>query len=80
MPKTPKFPQWRPDKVCMPILSEEELEEVPFYIKAMDAQKIGAFCTTPYKKDKMEDIKDDGVVRTPSDHMGIIIDIGNRKN
>ena len=80
MPKTNQFSKWRPDKVCMPTLSEEKKEHMEYYIKAQDAQKIGAFSLEPYEQENMQLIAKDGVVRTPSDHMGLLVDICLKKN
>ena len=67
MPKTPKFPAWRPDKICMP--------KIAGHLKPVDVQKIGAFCVKPYQNDDLHAIEKDGVVRAPSDHMGLIVDL-----
>ena len=80
MPKTNKFNMWRPDKICMPTLSDERKLSMEYYLKAQDCQKIGAFSCPPYEKDDMHEIIKDGIVRAPSDHMGLIVDICLKKN
>ena len=35
--------------------------------------KVGEFTIKPYEGDKVEDVEKDGVVRTPSDHMGLLV-------
>ena len=46
MPKTLKFPKWRPDKICMPILSDQQKQGPHFQV--MDVQKVGWFCIPPF--------------------------------
>ena len=40
----------------------------------VNAQRIGWYGVTPYENEEPEKVKVDGIVRTPSDHMGLIID------
>ena len=80
MPQTHRFGKWRPDKICMPTLTDEQKSQFEYYFKAQDAQKIGAFSLAPYENDEMHEVAKDGIVRTPSDHMGLIVDIALKKN
>jgi len=41
----------------------------------MDAQKIGWFSIEPYLNDDPSLVSEDDIVRTPSDHMGLILDV-----
>lgn len=61
MPDTNKFAGWRPDRML--IKSENYRPE--------EIEIIGNFTVPPFESDKLEDIKNDGVVRTPSDHFGL---------
>ena len=74
MPKNRKFAKWRPDKICTKIIPKEG-ENEKYLIKPIDIQKIGAFAIQPYEDDEISEIEIDGIVRTPSDHMGLIIDV-----
>ena len=45
----------------------------------VDAQRIGYFCVPPHESDDITAIEQDGVVRTPSDHLGLIVDLQYKK-
>ena len=62
MMKTPKFDPWRPDHI---IVRGRNTKNTQIEI-------IGNFTVPPYEADKVSKISLDGVVRTPSDHMGLI--------
>ena len=74
MHKSPRFPSWRPDKIIVPVVSEEATKSQQFSIEAVDCQKVGTFALPPYEQEDPEWVADDGVVRTPSDHMALIGD------
>lgn len=61
MPNTNKFTGWRPDRMLFKSknYSPEQIEI------------FGNFTIPPFEADKLEDIQNDGVVRTPSDHFGL---------
>ena len=67
-----KYPAWRPDKV----VTQTDPESKKPYWKSISAEIIGKEAI-PSFAEKGEDasmVEKDGVVRTPSDHMGIVAD------
>lgn len=72
MPKTKRFPPWRPDKVVTQTYPEDGAQ----HWSCIKAEIIGRVPTS-YYAEKGEDIlaiEFDNTVRTPSDHMGIVAD------
>ena len=70
MQKREHYDAWRPDKICSPI----ETQSDNFKLVFTSAQIIGHFTIKPYLNDSVTDILKDEIVRTPSDHMGLIAD------
>ena len=76
MPKTKRFPAWRPDKVVT-----LEYDQGKKHWHCVKAEIIGKRPTSYFAElgqDIME-IEKDKIVRTPSDHMGIVADFELRK-
>ena len=67
MHKTPKFSPWRPDKICMSVASEKR-------VKPISTQICGNFATLEFPGENPLQINEDGIVRTPSDHLAVIAD------
>lgn len=61
MPQTDRYSAWRPDRIL--IKSKNW--------KAVAIERIGDFTIPPYEQQQVEEIVNDGHVRTPSDHMGL---------
>lgn len=72
--------KWRPDKVILPNVDQAKRDAQQFYLEPIDAQKIGWFSIDPYLSEDPSLVKDDDIVRTPSDHMGLIIDLQLKRN
>lgn len=62
MPKTPYFKAWRPDK----ILCRKSSQFVPESISL-----IGKFCIPSYSGSDLNELSENSVVGTPSDHYGL---------
>lgn len=69
MPDSTKFKAWRPDKICVPSANPASIFE------PVDAQRVGWFSVPPYQEEDPASVKTDDVVRTPSDHQGLIVDL-----
>ena len=72
--------KWRPDKIILPNVDNEKRDLQQFHLEPIDAQKIGWFSIDPYMDADPAMVKDDDIVRTPSDHMGLIIDLQLKRN
>ena len=73
-----KYPAWRPDKV----VTQTVLDPNQPHWKSIGAEIVGKEAI-PSFAEKGEDasmVEKDGVVRTPSDHMGIIADFEYQNN
>lgn len=64
MPKSKTFASWRPDHILCKLPESVNLSNAQINI-------IGDFVIPPYEKDTWDMIKNDNVVRTPSDHFGL---------
>jgi hypothetical protein len=66
MPPTTQFPPWRPDHIIYKCKNQQNnLGENEIGI-------IGDFTIPPFEEDHFTKIASDGLVRTPSDHFGLI--------
>ena len=79
MLKSPRFRAWRPDKVVTQIKPNELkcLDPKKHHWKVIKAEIVGKE-VVPSFKGKNESpslVEKDGVVRTPSDHFGIVVDL-----
>lgn len=65
-----RFPPWRPDNIIMRgnkgYVWEKEEHEIAI---------VGGFSIPPYEANSIYDIAKDGMVRTPSYHMGLLANI-----
>ena len=59
----------------MPLIPDRVKQDQQFFMDPVDAQRIGYFCVPPHENDDITSIEQDGVVRTPSDHLGLIVDL-----
>lgn len=66
MPKTTQFPSCRPDHII--IKSKNKMQNAD----KNEIEIIGDFTVTPYSDQVFRLIEKDGIVRTPSDHFGLI--------
>lgn len=75
MPKTQMWPAWRPDKVVTQATPSKEEFDKPYW-KSTGAEIVGKEATPSFAAagEDPSMILQDGVVRTPSDHMGIVAD------
>lgn len=65
MPPTTRFPPWRPDHIVYR----------SNYTKLIGQHEIGIigdFTLPPYEEEHYSKLAQDGIVRTPSDHFGLI--------
>ena len=60
---TKDFSPWRPDKVVIP---KENMKWRPKSIHV-----VGKFAMPRFQEDNCSIIREDNIVRTPSDHMGL---------
>eukprot|EP00347_Sterkiella_histriomuscorum_P002487 403367959 len=58
------LPQWRPDKIIC-------LKDMPIW-KPKDIQIVGKFAIPKFANEDINNVKDDGIIRTPSDHMALL--------
>lgn len=65
MPKSNKFAAWRPDHVLVKVPKSVELGKAQI-------EKIGEFTVPPFEGQRVSDLEKDGVVRSPSDHFGLL--------
>jgi hypothetical protein len=65
MPPTKQFPPWRPDHIIFKANSNNLKAEHEIAV-------IGDFTVPPFEQDHFSQVAQDGVVRTPSDHFGLI--------
>mmetsp|Transcript_5767 Transcript_5767/g.7787 ORF Transcript_5767/g.7787 Transcript_5767/m.7787 type:complete len:83 (+) Transcript_5767:797-1045(+) len=75
MYSTPRFPAWRPDKIVMEQQTSGASERPSW--KCASVEIIGADSRPLFaqKGEQAQMIEQDGVVRTPSDHMGIVAEL-----
>ncbi|CDW71412.1 UNKNOWN [Stylonychia lemnae] len=64
MLKNKHYTPWRPDKVIS--------QKINSNWRPHNIQIVGKFCIPQFQKDSIYQLSEDGIVRTPSDHMGII--------
>ena len=64
MAKTNRYAKWRPDKIITP--------NKGMTIEPTDIQIVGKFCIPEFVADEYTKVADDGIIRTPSDHMALI--------
>lgn len=65
MPQTVKFPPWRTDHILCKLPKQVDLSQAQIH-------KIGEFTIPPFENEKIAQIGADNIVRTPSDHFGLI--------
>lgn len=64
----------------LPNVDQEKRDAQQFFLEPIDAQKIGWFSIHPYLDVDPSLVKEDDIVRTPSDHMGLIVDLQLKRN
>ena len=64
MAKTNRYAKWRPDKIIMPSKG--------MTIAPSDIQIVGKFCIPEFQNDEYTKVSEDGIIRTPSDHMALL--------
>ena len=67
MHKSKRYPAWRPDKVVMQDDSRSEK-----YWKCTKAKIVGNQATAEFAGEDPAQVASDGIIRTPSDHFGIV--------
>lgn len=66
MQKTNRYEGWRPDKIITPQLG--------MTIKPISIKIVGKFSIPEFHEEECTKVSEDGMVRTPSDHMALICD------
>ncbi len=65
MPQTTRFAPWRPDHILCKLPGHVDYKLAQIY-------KIGEFSIPPFENDNHLKIGLDNVVRSPSDHFGLV--------